>query len=33
VLAAVQGASEVRPESEVRLDWQADEAVIIPVDQ
>ncbi|GAA4510162.1 ABC transporter ATP-binding protein [Nonomuraea ferruginea] len=33
VLAAVQGASDVRPGAEVRLDWQADEAVIIPVDQ
>ncbi|MFG1949414.1 ABC transporter ATP-binding protein [Nonomuraea sp. NPDC048826] len=33
VLVAVQGAGQVRPGAEVRLDWQADEAVIIPVDQ
>jgi len=33
VLVAVQGASEVKPGAEVRLAWQAEEAVIIPVDQ
>ncbi|MDA0635251.1 ABC transporter ATP-binding protein [Nonomuraea sp. MCN248] len=33
VLVAVQGAGEVRPGADVRLDWRAGEAVIIPVDQ
>jgi spermidine/putrescine transport system ATP-binding protein/putrescine transport system ATP-binding protein len=33
VLVAVQGASEVKSGAEVTLDWRADDAVIIPVDQ
>jgi spermidine/putrescine ABC transporter ATP-binding subunit len=33
VLVAVQGASAVKPGAEVGLDWTADDAVIIPVDQ